>query len=124
MENRKFEVLAEATQSIVIKGQTIHFSEDRKDRFESIKSKLGRGSIIAEFIVDRGHKNGLERHIIYSNGSILMVNENSRDVITIIVPRQPQIIRYWRGLGMRVPREFEFLLSLARYNEMKGYNYL
>lgn len=124
MNTRKFEVIAEATTNIAIKGQSFHFAYERNERFKAIKRKLGIGSIVTEFVVDRGHKNGFERHIIYSNGVVLMVNEHSREIITIIVPRQPHIIRYWRGLNRRVPREFEYLLSLARENEMKGYNNL
>ena len=119
-----FSVICEATSNITIKGQSVHFSFDRKERFEAIEKKLGRGSIVAEFVVDKGHINGYERHIIHSNGVVLIVNENTKRVITIIVARQPQIIRYWRGLNRRVPRDLEYLLSVARYNEMRGYNYL
>ena len=108
-----FSVICEATSNITIKGQSVHFSFDRKERFEAIEKKLGKGDIVAEFVVDKGHKNGYERHIIHSNGVVLIVNENTKRVITIR-----------RGLNRRVPRDLEFLLSVARQNEINGYNYL
>ena len=87
-----FSVICEATSNITIKGQSVHFSFDRKERFEAIEKKLGKGDIVAEFVVDKGHINGYERHIIHSNGVVLIVNENTKRVITIIVARQPSLL--------------------------------
>jgi hypothetical protein len=124
MERKDFRVICEATSNITIKGQSVHFSFDRKERFEAIERKIGSGDIVAEFVVDRSHKNGYERHIIHSNGVVLMVNEHTKRVITIIVARQPQITRYWEGLHRQIPSDLEYLLSVAKQNEMRGYNYL
>lgn len=124
MERKFFRVVSECRTSIVISDTTFHFSYERKVRRELILAKLGRGIEVASFVVDKGHINGFERHIIYSNGVILVVNENTKKVVTIMVARIGNVVRYWKGLGQRIPRDLEYLISVARTNEIRGYNYL
>ena len=45
-------------------------------------------------LVDKGHKNGHEIHIIYNNGIVKIYNANSRRFITVLIARVPQIERY------------------------------
>lgn len=124
MEKKFFRVIAECSTSIVIKSESFHFSYERKVRRELIFNKLGQGIEVASFVVDKGHINGFERHIIYNNGVILVVNESTKKVVTIMVARVGNIVRYWKDMGRRIPRNLEYLISVARVNEMKGYNYL
>lgn len=45
-------------------------------------------------IVDKGHKNGAEIHVIYNNGIVKIYNENTHKFITVLIAREPQIARY------------------------------
>ena len=45
-------------------------------------------------IVDKGHENGNEVHVIYNNGIVKIYNANSHKFITVLIAREPQIARY------------------------------
>lgn len=45
-------------------------------------------------LVDKGHKNGNEIHIIYNNGIVKVYNARTRKFITVLIARVPQIERY------------------------------
>lgn len=45
-------------------------------------------------IVNKGHNNGNEVHVIYNNGIIKVYNENTHKFITVLIAREPQIARY------------------------------
>ena len=45
-------------------------------------------------IVNKGHANGNEIHIVYNNGVVKIYNANSRKFITVLIARVPQIERY------------------------------
>ena len=45
-------------------------------------------------IVNKGHKNGEEIHIVYNNGVVKIYNENTRKFITVLIARVPQVERY------------------------------
>ena len=45
-------------------------------------------------VVNKGHKNGNEIHIIYNNGVVKVYNARTRKFITVLIARVPQIERY------------------------------
>ena len=45
-------------------------------------------------LVDKGHKNGNEIHLVYNNGIVKVYNERTRKFITVLIARVPQIERY------------------------------
>lgn len=45
-------------------------------------------------IVNKGHANGKEIHLVYNNGVVKIYNANSRKFITVLIARVPQIERY------------------------------
>ena len=45
-------------------------------------------------IVDKGHINGYEVHIVYNNGIVKVYNQTTRKYITCLIARLPQITRY------------------------------
>ena len=50
--------------------------------------------VIKIAVVDKGHANGNEIHIIYNNGIIKVYNEHTCKFITVLIARVPQIERY------------------------------
>ena len=50
--------------------------------------------VIKIAVVDKGHENGQEIHIIYNNGIVKIYNANTRRFITVLIARVPQIERY------------------------------
>lgn len=45
-------------------------------------------------VVDKGHANGAEIHIVYNNGIVKVYNERTRKFITVLIARVPQVERY------------------------------
>ena len=45
-------------------------------------------------VVDKGHENGHEIHIVYNNGIVKVYNERTRKFIIVLIARVPQIERY------------------------------
>ena len=58
-----------------------HYSNDRAYR-ERIILTIGEGKKISEVILDRGHKNGAEKHIVTDNAIILIYNYRTEKLIT------------------------------------------
>ena len=50
--------------------------------------------VIKIAVVDKGHENGNEIHIVYNNGVVKIYNANTRRFITVLIARVPQIERY------------------------------
>ena len=45
-------------------------------------------------VVNKGHENGQEIHVVYNNGIVKIYNANTRRFITVLIARVPQIERY------------------------------
>ena len=45
-------------------------------------------------IVNKGHRNGNEIHLVYNNGIVKIYNANTRKFVTVLIARVPQIERY------------------------------
>ena len=45
-------------------------------------------------VVNKGHENGNEIHLVYNNGVVKVYNEHTRKFITVLIARVPQIERY------------------------------
>lgn len=98
---------------------TIHFSIDRKNRAELLKELkapiLSVDGKLCIFVVDKGHKNGKEIHVITENGIINIYNQNSKKYVTGLIARPAQLIRY----GVTIP---ENVMEKARYHVYMHYN--
>ena len=73
---------------------TKHYSNDRAKR-ERIIQNIGEGEYFADFIVDRGHKEGAELHVLTTNGIIKIYNLFSKKLVTKLIARPNQIKRYY-----------------------------
>ena len=69
------------------------------------------------FIVDKGHKNGVEIHVITENGIINIYNYYSKKYVTGLIARPGQLMRY----GVVIP---ESVLEKARVHVSMHYNEL
>lgn len=97
-----------------------HYNRQRYKREKLInKCCNGDGKIIDEFVVDKGHVNGLERHCITDTGMIVIYNVNSGKLVTKLIARPNQIKRYYYGTDREPPVS---LLRLAEWHESMGYN--
>lgn len=45
-------------------------------------------------VVNKGHENGKEVHVIYNNGVIKVYNANTHKLVTVLIARIPQVERY------------------------------
>ena len=76
-------------------GQTSHVAK-RSKRLQIAEQLIyeERAKILKIAVVNKGHKNGEEIHIIYNNGVVKVYNEHTRKFITVLIARVPQIERY------------------------------
>ena len=68
-------------------------------------------------VVNKGHANGDEIHIVYNNGIVKIYNANSRKFITVLIARVPQIERY----KVKITRTMKKKINLHIKN---GYNHI
>ena len=76
-------------------GQTSH-AVNRSKRLQVAERLIIEESakVVKIAVVNKGHKNGNEIHIIYNNGIIKIYNERTCKFITVLIARVPQIERY------------------------------
>lgn len=101
---------------------SLHYDMDRYYREMFIYNYLGGdGRVIDSFVVDKGHRNGLERHCITDHGLIVVYNVNSGKMVTKLIARPQQVKRYYANTNKRPP---ENVLRLCREHQMMGFNNL
>lgn len=101
-------------------GISKHYQRQRRKREKFINKFLnGDGKVIDSFIVDKGHKNGLERHDITDNGIILIYNEASGKLVSKLIARPQQIKRYYAHSEREPP---QWLIDLCHWHQSLNYN--
>ena len=101
-------------------NQTNHYKNKRYKREKFINKHLcGDGKVIDSFIIDKGHKDGLERHDIPDTGLIIVYNLESKKLVTKLIARPQQIKRYYQDIDKEPPR---WLLDLAYWHNTLNYN--
>lgn len=103
-------------------NRTNHYQNERINREKFIEEYIGDGNIVDEFIVDRWHKNGAERHCITDNAIIIIYNEISGRLVTKLLARPKQIKRYYESTGRKRPPNYGKILKLAEEHNRLGYN--
>ena len=76
-------------------GQTSH-AVNRSKRLQIAERLIIEESakVVKIAVVNKGHKNGNEIHLVYNNGVVKIYNQNTRKFITVLIAREPQIVRY------------------------------
>ena len=76
-------------------GKTLH-AVNRSKRLQIAERLIIEESakVLKIAVVNKGHKNGNEIHIVYNNGIVKIYNQNTRKFITVLIAREPQIARY------------------------------
>lgn len=129
---RQFDVLADMSYQQTLEflnrnknNETLHITE-RFKRYESYCYKDYDAKPVKGFckIVDRGHKNGPEVHILFSDCTIRIYNFSTGKLITILIARKGQAKRlinkkiYKNG---KIPYKY---YKIIRENQANGRNYL
>jgi hypothetical protein len=94
-----------------------HWMQDRERRNELIK-KIGLGTEIKRAVVDKGHRNGAEIHVISSTGIVTIYNQRTGKLITKLIARPGKIRQYYKE-GEMIPED---LLKIARYHQKMKYH--
>ena len=97
-------------------GQTSH-AANRSKRLQIAERLITEESakVLKIAVVNKGHKNGNEIHLVYNNGVVKIYNENTRKFITVLIARVPQIERY----KIKVTRTMR---NKIKSHIAKGYN--
>jgi len=96
-----------------------HYTRDRQNR-EAIITQIGVGTVIKEVVIDRGHRNGPEIHKITSTALILVYNQRSGKLVTKLIARPAQILRYYKEDEPKPTKVVELarVHTKLKYNEM------
>ena len=76
-------------------GQTSH-AVKRSHRLQIAERLILEESakVLKIAVVNKGHKNGEEIHVIYNNGIVKVYNARTRKFITVLIARVSQVKRY------------------------------
>ena len=82
-------------ETFTASGQTSH-AVNRSKRLQVAERLIIEecAKVIRIAIVNKGHKNGNEIHLVYNNGIVKVYNARTRKFITVLIARVPQIERY------------------------------
>ena len=102
-----------------------HYQNQRNEREKFINECLGGdGKVDDSFIINKGHKNGLERHCVTDNGIIVIYNLRTKKLCSKLIARPSQIKRCYRFTRRRYPKGYRRILALAEKHKILGYNEL
>lgn len=101
-----------------MKQPTIHYAVYRTNR-QKVIALIGEGEHFKSYLWDRGHKNGPEVHEITTTGIIKIYNRNTEKLITKLIARPGQLMRYFKTIDSQ---EKQKILNLAIEHERLGYN--
>lgn len=76
-------------------GQTSH-AVKRSHRLQIAERLIIEecAKVVKIAVVDKGHTNGNEIHVVYNNGVVKVYNARTRKFITVLIARVPQVERY------------------------------
>lgn len=88
-------VIINETDVIISSRNTAHIYE-RTRRMWQVERLISeeKAEPIRAFLIDKGHRNGNEIHVIYNNGIVRIYNERTLKHITDLIARESQVKRY------------------------------
>lgn len=93
-----------------------HLKRDRKERLRIINEEIGGyGNSLFSVVVDKGHVNGKEVHIITDNAIIMIYNQKTQIHVTDLIARPGQLTKHNRPIP-------EYVMKKARYYQKMGWN--
>ena len=100
-------------------GNTSHVAK-RSRRLQVAEQLINEESakVIKIAVVDKGHKNGNEAHVIYNNGVVKIYNERTGRFITVLIARLPQIERYHINVSPAMKQKIKIHVENG-YNEIE-----
>ena len=112
-----FELLGYA-ETFTACGNTSH-ALNRSKRLQIAERLIieEHAKVIKIAVVNKGHKNGNEIHVVYNNGVVKVYNEHTRKFITVLIARVPQVERY----KIKVTKTMRKKINL---HIKQGYNYI
>ena len=99
-------------------GHTSHVV-NRSKRLQVAQRLINEESakVIKIAVVNKGHENGAEVHVIYNNGIVKVYNANTHKYITMLIAREAQIERY----NVKLTKTMR---NKIRRHIAEGYNYI
>ena len=99
-------------------GDTLHVA-NRSKRLQVAERLIFEESakVVKIAVVNKGHANGNEIHVVYNNGIVKVYNERTRKFITVLIARVPQVERY----QIKVTKAMRKKINLHVKN---GYNHI
>lgn len=100
--------------------QTAHFSKERIQRFEYIKSILDGeiGEAVASFRVDEEDGRGDTIHTLTDKGVVVIQNYFTKRLITIYLAIPSQVRRLFNDV---VPIDYYYIVELTKHYVRKGW---
>ena len=97
-------------------GNTSHVAKRSKRLQVAERLIIEESAKVAKIaVVNKGHANGDEVHVIYNNGVVKVYNERTHKFITVLIARVPQIERY----NIKVTKAMKKKINM---HIAKGYN--
>ena len=99
-------------------GNTLHVVK-RSQRLQIAQRLINEESakVIKIAVVNKGHNNGAEVHVIYNNGVVKVYNANTHKYITMLIAREAQIERY----NIKLTKTMR---NKIKRHVAEGYNYI
>ena len=100
-------------------GKTSH-AVNRSKRLQVAERLIIEESakVVKIAVVNKGHENGNEIHVIYNNGVVKIYNERTGRFITVLIARLPQIERYRINVPAEMKRKIKSHVE-KRLNEIE-----
>lgn len=105
-------------KNLQVSAFTNHMSNYRNKRISKVKT-VGIGNPVAAFVVDKNHPNGNEVHILTDTGLIVILNERTKNLVTILIARPNQIKRYFQESELA---DLSEILELAQIHKKMKLN--
>ena len=106
------------TETFTPCGYTSHVA-NRSKRLQIAERLISeeRAKVIRIAIVNKGHANGEEIHVVYNNGIVKIYNERTHKFITVLIARVPQVERYKVKVTETMRKKINLHIA-------KGYNHI